>query len=184
MPCSLSAAPKGLVKKDELPSTWGLLEFQDDKLQVAVPAPLLPGDEPDRGFIAALLRRRAETDEESVERLVCCRLEALRAGEEKRVQERISSRHARIEEAEIKIRSINQELGINLFDYQFEEGQVVAAFRFAMAVGFGRRHGDEVTNMKKCLDQMTTQTTAPQQVMTTLAEQLQQLATPPEDHPA
>lgn len=51
-------APAGVVKADELPSTWGLMQYRaDGKLVVAHPAPKLSPAPVDRAFLAILVRR-------------------------------------------------------------------------------------------------------------------------------
>ena len=54
-------APKGIIKKEELPATWGLIEVRgENKLFTAKQAPLLDHVDLDRPFIASLLRRATE----------------------------------------------------------------------------------------------------------------------------
>lgn len=47
---------KGIAKVEEVPKTWGLLTYVNGTLKVTVQAPKLKPKEPDRSFIASLLR--------------------------------------------------------------------------------------------------------------------------------
>lgn len=49
-----------IVAEGELPPTWGLVVLRGDRLVQKVAAPKLEAREPDRGFIAALLRTATE----------------------------------------------------------------------------------------------------------------------------
>lgn len=49
-------APAGVVRADELPAGWGLLEAKGRRLLVAVWAPALTPKKPPRGLVAALAR--------------------------------------------------------------------------------------------------------------------------------
>lgn len=49
-------APKGIVKKDELPKTWGLMEANGDGLRIAVQSPVKDAVPVDRAFVAGLFR--------------------------------------------------------------------------------------------------------------------------------
>lgn len=55
------AAPKGIVKLDEVPATWGLLELHGEKtLRCKKQAPDLTPVDLDRTFLAAIFRRLSE----------------------------------------------------------------------------------------------------------------------------
>jgi hypothetical protein len=57
-------APKGLVKLEELPETWGLLELHGEKtLRAKRKAPKLDAEPLDRRFVAAIARRCAEAQQ-------------------------------------------------------------------------------------------------------------------------
>jgi len=51
-------APAGIVKREELPKTWGLMTVSDEGLRVGVPAPALEGEGRalSRAFVASFLR--------------------------------------------------------------------------------------------------------------------------------
>jgi hypothetical protein len=56
------AAPAGVVPKEELPPNWGLMEVTGNKLKIRKQAPRLTPCEWDKGFIAAVLRRKSDAD--------------------------------------------------------------------------------------------------------------------------
>jgi hypothetical protein len=56
------AAPAGVVPKEEVPPNWGLMEVTGNKLKIRKQAPRLTPCEWDKGFIAAVLRRKSDAD--------------------------------------------------------------------------------------------------------------------------
>lgn len=63
----LAVSDASIVWPGELPPTWGLLVFDDGKLQCKADAPALQPLPLDRTFVAALLRRAQETRESAIE---------------------------------------------------------------------------------------------------------------------
>lgn len=49
-----------IIQTGELPKTWGLIACDTGKAKITKPAPTLEAKAPDRGFIAAMLRRASE----------------------------------------------------------------------------------------------------------------------------
>lgn len=49
-----------IIQMGELPKTWGLIACDTGKAKIIKPAPTLVAKAPDRGFIAAMLRRASE----------------------------------------------------------------------------------------------------------------------------
>jgi hypothetical protein len=60
----LAVADETIVKDGELPANWGLLVLDGTKLRCAKQAPKLEAEALDRGFVAALLRRAAEAQDQ------------------------------------------------------------------------------------------------------------------------
>jgi len=60
------AAPKDVLKIDELPMTWGYLELQGSRLVAVKKAPQLTPKALDREFAAALIRRAGQHDAETL----------------------------------------------------------------------------------------------------------------------
>lgn len=85
------AAPEGVVKKEELPPTWGLLEVTGAWSNIVRPAPKLTPVPLDRKFLASVLRAaaRLEAGEDLLNR---ARAEG--AAEERKRQEKLPNRRA------------------------------------------------------------------------------------------
>jgi hypothetical protein len=127
-------APKGIVKKEELPVTWGLLELESDKLRIAVQAPLLPNRKPfSRPFIAALLRRSSEIDQAQVNKLVSARVSEIRARDEERNESEIKSRTRSLAEKLERVEAIEKAAGISLTGWgaSAEIGHAIKAIQAA-----------------------------------------------------
>lgn len=132
------ACPKGMVKPEELPPTWGMLEL-DDKgaLRVKVKAPILKPEPVTLGFFASLCRRRAGYDEamskNEINRLVKVSVDY----EKERLQgaqaQKLGYRHQQIVDAEAKIAAILEATGIDLTKHSAED-DVIAAVRMFQAI--------------------------------------------------
>lgn len=111
------ACPKDMVKPDELPSTWGLLELQaDGVLREKVKAPKLTPRAVDIGFFAALCRRHAGVDEE-MSRVMLQRMET-QQHERLRVEYERKFRMQNIEAAGALVDKIKEETGLDLASYE------------------------------------------------------------------
>jgi hypothetical protein len=64
----IAAGSADIVKKDELPSTWGLLVLKGAKMACVKEAPLLEATPMSKKFVCAVLRRAAETQKLLVDR--------------------------------------------------------------------------------------------------------------------
>lgn len=80
--------PAGLVKPEEIPSTWGLMELTGAGMRVKVQAPQRDAANMDRGFASAMIRRAA--DMESA--LVQAEVDKHNANREKTMLEQIEYR--------------------------------------------------------------------------------------------
>jgi hypothetical protein len=123
------AAEENVVKREELPVTWGLLELKGDKLRQIVAAPSLQATPMDRSFIAALLRRSSEVDQGIIDRLVSLRVQELRAQDEKRNEEEIRRKTRDAREKLERIAQIEAAAGISLTDWNAsaEIGHIIKA---------------------------------------------------------
>lgn len=124
-------APQGIVQRDELPKTWGLLELQPYEptkpnwkptLRQIVAAPALEAQPMSRSFIAALLRRADEKNAAIINREVRAQIEAKTQGFEQRVQDRVEERTRLLRERTEKIEAIERQLGISLTDWNAHDG--------------------------------------------------------------
>lgn len=150
------ACPKGMVKPEELPPTWGMLELTDaGVLTPKVKAPILKPQPPTLAFFASLCRRRAGMDEamsntaikEQVDRIVA---------EHKR---RLDSDHANklgykqqsIVDAEARLLRIKAETGVDLQEFKAGD-EVVQAIRFYRAAAKKAGWRGEFRNLLGALD--------------------------------
>ncbi len=136
------AAPEGLVRPDELPPTWGLLELlKGGKMKQRVAAPRLPGAGADfkRSFVAALLRRAAEVDRGQVQAMVEKEVERRMEGREQRIQAEIENRTRKASELLAKVEEIKNLTGVDLKDWTPAE-DVAAAMRFAMSANLAGKY--------------------------------------------
>ena len=85
------AAPVGLVRVDEVPLTWGLIELTKGGLRVKKQAPMREAIEFTRSFAASLLRAGEDRSERQIEQLVRERTE----GVERRAKEAAEAKYER-----------------------------------------------------------------------------------------
>lgn len=75
------ACPVGLVRPDEVPSEWGLMELTKSGLRIKKQAPVRSDPAPlDRGFAASLLRSGQDLTQQEIDKRVSEGIEAGRAG--------------------------------------------------------------------------------------------------------
>ena len=122
-------APRGMLDTHELPPTWGLLEVSEDgKLATRVAAPELTPVALTKQFVAAILRRQAETWHAALDR---AKTEAYNRGVEKGPEdlnsrlERAQRQHKELFEAVDKFHAAS---GINIH-HAWNIGQVGEAVR-------------------------------------------------------
>ena len=132
------ACPKGMVKPDELPPTWGLLELANGKLTARVKAPLLTPEQMPPTFIASLLRRHAGADEEmtriAVRREVDARVKVEKEAFERRTLDRYNSDIVRAQRALEGWEAVKEKTGIDLREYG-EADEFIEAVRVVRALG-------------------------------------------------
>lgn len=107
-------APEGLIKKEELPPTWGLYEAKDGKIKQAVQAPELEAVDVTRGFVAAMLRRASEADQGIVDAAVKAKVTELRERDKARLERLIEDRTRDKENALEQIKNIERISGIEI----------------------------------------------------------------------
>jgi hypothetical protein len=143
------AAPAGIVRKDELPPTWGLLELAEakglvngasGKLRIAVQAPKLEPQDLTRSFVAALLRRASETDHAMVDRIVDRKLAVLRQEDRERNARTIEDRTRRMHDQLAKVADFEKQLGVSISDWNASPAQG-AALKAIGAIGLDKTWG-------------------------------------------
>jgi len=151
-------APGGIVRKDELPPTWGLMELTggkgsndvNSKLRIAVQAPKLEPQELTRYFIAALLRRASEADQSVVDQLVDRKLRVLREQDRQHIERTIDSRLSAMRDKLAKVSAFEKQLGVSITDWNATPAQG-AALRAIGAVGLDKTWG-HIYDIRKRLD--------------------------------
>jgi hypothetical protein len=136
-------APQGLIEASEMPECWGLLEVTEKrKLVTAKPGPTLQACPMTKDFLAALLRRQAESFEAVVESR--CR-EARQAGEETGAPEmarRLNVVQENFQELSNQMTEFERASGVDV-RHAWDCGKIGEAVRKVMNAGF-RQTASEV----------------------------------------
>lgn len=156
------AAPKGMVKPDELPATWGLLSFDGTKLQTVVKAPKLNPEPLEVGFVMAVLRQGSAVDMDLVGKLVAER-DAERQKQfdhsvEYAVRQKVSDVSRRTDRALEVAEVVKAITGADIADWQFDPKALAAAYllmkssRLHETMSFGGSAvPDVIENLKQAL---------------------------------
>lgn len=138
------ACPKDMVKPDELPPTWGLLEYIDGgTLRQKIKAPKLSPIKPTTGFFAAMMRRHAGRDEGMAEIAVRARLQSLEGDIRQRLEREYRHKHEeKIADAERGLQALERikaETGIDLASYGSKD-RLITAVKLVMSLNEGWEH--------------------------------------------
>lgn len=112
------AAPLGIVNKDELPPTWGLIEMTKRGWRRTVQAPRLSPQPVDRLFMCSLIRRAKEGTEADIARRVAKAIEHEKAAVNKRVEDEVKRRTRHLTEYEIKVKALVEASGKELSEWE------------------------------------------------------------------
>lgn len=129
----LAVADASIVHPGELPPTWGLLTFRAGRLIAITEAPALDPAPLDRTFVAAMLRRAAETTKDSVPKTeIAARMAELvtAAREEGRASASPAGTLDRLAALEKSIADFEASSGVTL--HQWHAGNIGAAVRTVM----------------------------------------------------
>lgn len=139
------ACPAKLVKPDELPRTWGLLELKKGQLKQTVPAPLLDPEPITPGFMMAVLRNANSVDAQLVNRLVeervaesDRRFEESVAVEVRRQTRDLSSKYKRALEIWDRLTEMT---GADPESWKFDQRALAAAYLFVRESGTHHENG-------------------------------------------
>jgi len=127
----------GIVKRADLPSTWGLLVLdKKGSLRALVRAPKLKSEPMTRGFIASLFReaQRAYSSQAVVEAEVKRRVEAASKDLVRRTASRCERAEKEVDYIRSKLRAFEGETGIRLSEYSSTEqfGRIGRAVKVVM----------------------------------------------------
>lgn len=128
-------APREVVPHDQLPPTWGLIEFDGKALRQAVAAPALPAQELTRDFIAAVLRRGTAVDEGMIASLVRTRVAEQRAGDDATVERRVADRTSELSGQVKRIEKVEEALGFSLSDWHHDAPEIGRAIKLVLDMG-------------------------------------------------
>jgi len=150
-------APAGIVPKDGLPDTWGLFEVgQTGKLKQVVAAPKREAKPAGRPFMAALLRRAGQVDEEDIRKAVMAETSKIRDEFKRSAERDLSARTERFQNVLEKVAEIKASTGIDLLHWTPTE-EVAAAVKFVLTVGALNAYGGVGRirdSLRRALEQM------------------------------
>ena len=131
------AAPVGMVMVEEVPATWGLMELCANGLRVKKHAPKreTPAD-PDRSFMAAMLRKSRDADDTYIKSQIEARTEKLRADLKRELEYRTSTAAKKAEANAKWIADFEAKLGRRFQEYEPPEA-VVERLKVAESMKFG-----------------------------------------------
>lgn len=135
-------ATAGIVKAEELPPTWGLLEHKNGKLFQTVTAPKLPGcgDIFKRSFVAAMLRRASDGDAGEIRSRVDAEVAKRLQDQEALIAHYAERRTHDAGELLKRAEAIKAATGIDLSGWQPTE-DIAAAIKFALSGGIFKKYG-------------------------------------------
>jgi len=149
-------APKGIINKEELPATWGLIEVRgDNKLFIKKQAPLLKAEDPTPGFIAMLLRRATEGTfpRSSLNKFQ----EEIRRIAEKRYKEQAEYAETRLSDTRKNIAEFEKASGINPLSSWRGGKEMGEAVNFVLDNGFSSIDNNvesAIEKLEKALEQV------------------------------
>ncbi len=131
------ATPVGLVKAEEVPAAWGLMELHKNGLKVKKQAQQAENPAaPDRGFMAAMLRKSRDADDAYIS-------SQIEAGEAKRraeMQRELEYRHSQAAKQAARnaewIEAFEGKLGVKFKEYEPPEA-MAERLRVAESLQFG-----------------------------------------------
>ena len=135
------AAPKGMVKPDELPLGWGLLEYDKEKIKQVVKAEKLSPLPPDRSFMASFLRGVNSPSESQISELVAGETARLRQTSEAQFQAEQNRHKEELQRYASNHRRLQELFGLRLDWLNETKAEQVAEFvRLALQIGPNRMH--------------------------------------------
>lgn len=127
-------APASAVDESLLPTTWGWLRVDGERLVAAKNAPKLDAKPMTRAFMAAMVRRSNEADAADVEAIVRKRVQAERENDRKVIDREVEARTRGAADALKKIEELKAKIGNDRWD-SLEAEDVAAAVKFVRACG-------------------------------------------------
>lgn len=142
--------PADIIKPGELPPTWGHYEVSPSgQITQKAAAPKLESVPATRDFMAALMRRVGSVDEGEIEALVSKRVEALRAGDEKRIEREIDARTHKAVQVLDSMAELSDLTGIDLTKWNPNK-EIAAAIKMVLETGALGTYGGLAGLAKDC----------------------------------
>lgn len=107
-------APGVIHDLAEVPTPWGVREFDGKKLKTIREATRTEAQPIDRGFLASLLRRNDESGQRDISADVAKAVDEIRAGDERRIKSEIEMRTRRADEIIAQEKAFAEASGLNL----------------------------------------------------------------------
>lgn len=153
------AVPVGLVRVDEVPASWGLVELTKGGLRTKKQAPMREAVEFSRSFAASLLRSGEDRGERHIEKLVQERTEGVerRAMEaaERRFEKKLADQKSRNDALEQWREGFEQKFGVRPATYRPPEEM---AARISLATQLEKKRfadlGRQARTLAKMIDAM------------------------------
>ncbi|MGE5510354.1 MAG: hypothetical protein ACM31O_03770 [Bacteroidota bacterium] len=133
-------AHEAVVDETLLPPAWGWLQVHNGTLRVRKKAPQLAPKPIDRGFMAAMVRRAHEIDQDEVKAAVAMELARLREDDERRIEREVRARTREAESALKQLAELKARIGVDNWDY-LESSDVALAVKIVRASGLTRTYG-------------------------------------------
>lgn len=128
-------APAGVVPHDELPETWGLYEVNPaGKITQAVAAEKRQSQPFGRPFLAALLRRAGQVDDEDIRKAVMAESAKIRDQFKKGYERDLESSTRHYRDVQARLTEIKTLTGIDLLHWTPTD-EIAAAIKFVISVG-------------------------------------------------
>lgn len=155
------AAPTNVVPVAEIPSGWGLIEFDGKRWKHTKPAPKKEAEPITRQFLAPFLRRATEIDDEEVNALVNKRDEERRKRFDEQVTREVESRARRATQTLKAVEEFERASGLKIDPWS--SGNLGQAVKIAKALGV---KDDYASSALKALGQLEEATHSIRQALT------------------
>lgn len=147
-------ANEGIVKDDELPDTWGLIEVKNNALSTTKKASKKENVKPiDRNFMASLFRRLSCSNQAEAHALAKAMIAEAENTMTERVNYAVDQRTRKATEIQQKMDKINQLIGIDLSHWACMPEEFAKAVKFVMGSGVFDSYGS-IYNLRSALKSM------------------------------
>ncbi len=130
-------APGVIHDLAEVPTPWGVREFDGKKLKTIREAARTEAQPIDRGFLASLMRRSDESTKQDISAEVSKAIDEIRAGDERRIKSEIEMRTRRADDILAREKAFTEASGLDLaqLTYRNDIKDVAAMLKALLASG-------------------------------------------------